>query len=173
MASFGATAVWRVPWRPAPWQPLAPCSRREYGDTVAVLIILLVALSFDATPLRTHLPTSRRQVNEDWLGRYRGWVYGAGFGAQLGVGVATIVTTAAVYAAAIGALLTGSVWAGALLGALFGATRALALLPVRGADDVAGLTAIYRRVAAQERAARWLVVAAETVAIAVVVLVLA
>src|SRR5512135_756112 len=26
------------------------------------------------------LPTVHRQVNEDWLDRYRGWVYGLGFG---------------------------------------------------------------------------------------------
>ena len=36
----------------------------------------------------------RRQVNEDWMARYRGWAYGAGFGLQLGLGVVTIVTTA-------------------------------------------------------------------------------
>src|SRR3712207_24616 len=29
------------------------------------------------------LPTIRRQVNEDWLNRYRGWVCGVGFGLQL------------------------------------------------------------------------------------------
>src|SRR4051794_6899953 len=44
------------------------------------------------------VPGPRRQVNEDWLHRYRGWVYGAGFGFQLGMGVTTIVTTASVYA---------------------------------------------------------------------------
>src|SRR5438552_349493 len=43
------------------------------------------------------LPGPRRQVNEEWLGRYRGWVTGVGFGFQLGLGVATIVNTAAVY----------------------------------------------------------------------------
>ena len=40
--------------------------------------------------------TPRRQVNEDWIGRYRGWVYGAGFGAQLGLGFAVFVMTCAV-----------------------------------------------------------------------------
>src|SRR5205807_4975549 len=43
------------------------------------------------------IPSVRRQVNEDWLREYRGWVYGLGFGLQLGLGVSTIVTTAAVY----------------------------------------------------------------------------
>ena len=43
-------------------------------------------------------PTWRRQVDEAWLGRYRGWVVGVGFGAQLGFGVVTIVTSATTYA---------------------------------------------------------------------------
>ena len=51
--------------------------------------VLSVAVLFDATPLRSRLPTTRRQVNEDWVHRYRGWVYGISFGAQLGVGLAT------------------------------------------------------------------------------------
>src|SRR6266550_2584035 len=59
---------------------------------------IAVALAFDAAPSALRLPGSRRQVNEDWLGTYRGWIYGVGFGAQLGIGVVTIVTTAAVYA---------------------------------------------------------------------------
>ena len=62
-------------------------------------MLLAAALVVDVSPLRRRLPTTRRQVNEDWMGRYRGWVYGGAFGAQLGSGVATIVTSAAVYAA--------------------------------------------------------------------------
>ena len=53
------------------------------------------------------LPGVRRQVNEDWLNRYRGWVYGAGFGLQLGLGVVTIVTTAAIYLTGMLAVATG------------------------------------------------------------------
>ena len=74
------------------------------------------ALAFDATPLGRRLPTTRRQVNEDWMARYRGWVYGVAFGAQLSVGVATVVTSAAIYAAALGALLCGTAAAGAAVG---------------------------------------------------------
>src|SRR6266508_308316 len=44
------------------------------------------------------LPTPKRQVNEEWLDVYQGWVYGLGFGFQLGLGVATVVTSSAVYA---------------------------------------------------------------------------
>jgi len=81
--------------------------------TAAGLAVLAAAVCFDGTRLGRRLPTSRRQVNEDWLGRYRGWVYGVAFGAQLGAGLATVVTSAAVYAAAVGAVLCGTVAGGA------------------------------------------------------------
>ena len=42
------------------------------------------ALAAAALPWK-RLPGPRRQVNEEWLTRYRGWVYGAGFGVQLGL----------------------------------------------------------------------------------------
>ena len=48
--------------------------------------IVLVASAVDAS--RLTVPGPRRQVNEDWLVRYRGWVYGGAFGFQLGVDVA-------------------------------------------------------------------------------------
>src|SRR2546423_1389742 len=54
------------------------------------------------------LPTTRRQVNEAWLGRYRGWVYGLGFGFQLGAGLVTVVSASAVYLAFVAALLSAS-----------------------------------------------------------------
>jgi len=69
------------------------------------------------------VPTSRRQVDERWLGRYRGWVYGAGFGAQLGAGVATVITSAMVYAWLAAALLAGSAAGGAVVGAAFAVGR--------------------------------------------------
>src|SRR5215218_7421258 len=43
-----------------------------------------VALAGDLRLRGLRLPHWRRQVDEDWLDQYRGWVYGAGFGAQLG-----------------------------------------------------------------------------------------
>jgi sulfite exporter TauE/SafE len=78
------------------------------------------------------LPGPRRQVNEEWLGRYRGWVIGVGFGFQLGLGVATIVTTAAVYSVLVIAALSGSAETGAFIGATFGMARAVPFLAVRG-----------------------------------------
>jgi hypothetical protein len=114
----------------------------------------LAALLVDASPLRGQLPTSRRQVNEQWLGRYRGWVYGLGFGAQLGAGVVTIVTTAAIYAAAVAMFASGSALAGAAIGAAFGAFRALSLVPARSATDPPTLAALHRRLLAVEAPVR-------------------
>ena len=136
---------------------------------VAGVAVLAVAIAFDATSLARHLPSTRRQVNEDWMTRYRGWVYGAAFGAQLGAGVVTVVTSAAVYAAALGAVLSGSVGAGAAVGAAFGATRALSLLPARTATDPAGLVRLYQRLGRAEAPARRAVVLAEAVAIGLLI----
>src|SRR4249919_1505358 len=71
------------------------------------------------------IPSWHRQVNEDWLTQYRGWVYGLGFGVQLGLGVVTIVTTAAVYLTWVAAFVSGSAAIGAAVGAAFGLARAL------------------------------------------------
>jgi hypothetical protein len=136
---------------------------------VAGLAVLALAIAFDATSLARYLPSTRRQVNEDWMTRYRGWVYGAAFGAQLGAGVVTVVTSAAVYAAALGAVLSGSVAAGAAVGAAFGATRALSLLPARTATDPAGLVRLHDRLGRAEAPARRAVVLAEAVAIGLLI----
>ncbi len=135
----------------------------------ALLALLALTLLFDASPLRRRLPSSRRQVNEDWLGRYRGWVYGIGFGAQLGVGVVTIVTSAAIYAAAIAALLSGSLASGALIGATFGAVRATALLPARLAVDPPSLMSLHRRLYSLDAHARHASYAAEFLMLVAVV----
>lgn len=78
------------------------------------------------------LPTIHRQVNEDWMVRYRSWVYGLGFGFQLGLGVVTIVTTSAVYAMLVASLLSGSAVAGALIGGVFGLVRGGIVFAVAG-----------------------------------------
>ena len=110
------------------------------GPTAAVVLVLCAAaLAFDLGLGGLRLPTVLRQVDKDWLDRYRGWVVGAGFGVQLGLGVVTIVTTAAVYLALALAALTGSVAAGAAVGATFGLVRGLVILvvaPVRRPDQL-------------------------------------
>jgi hypothetical protein len=145
---------------------LAPAG--TWRDVLA-LALLVAALAIDASPLRRRLPTTRRQVNEDWMTRYRGWVYGIAFGAQLGTGLATIVTSAAVYAAALGAVLCGTVLAGAAVGGAFGITRALSLLPARRAADPVGLVRLHDRLGRAEVPAGRAAVAAEAAAIALVI----
>jgi hypothetical protein len=120
------------------------------GRAIALAGVLAVALLYDATPLRARLPSTRRQVNEDWMARYRGWVYGFAFGAQLGVGVATIVTCAAIYATVAAAFLSDDPAIGAAIGATFGALRALSLLPARRARDGQSLRELHRGLGALE-----------------------
>ncbi len=91
------------------------------------------------------LPTVRRQVNENWLHRYRGWVCGLGFGVQLGLGVVTIVTTATVYLVFVLGFLSASWQAGAALGAAFGLFRALPLLTMARVATPSQLREKHRR----------------------------
>ncbi|HVF18917.1 MAG TPA: hypothetical protein VNA14_01570 [Mycobacteriales bacterium] len=124
----------------------------------AALVIVAVAAAVAAVAdLRPALlPTVRRQVNEDWLGVYRGWVCGAGFGLQLGLGVVTIVTTAAVYVVLVAAAVSGSAAAGAVVGGTFGLARAVpALLLGR-------VTTTERLVSLSRRLDRWAVPARRT-----------
>jgi hypothetical protein len=137
--------------------------------TIAALAVVIAAVCFDATSLRRRLPSSRRQVNEDWMVRYRGWVYGAAFGAQLGSGLATIVTSAAIYAAAAGAVLCGTIAGGAAVGAAFGLTRALSLLPARTARDGAGLARLHTTLGRLELPANRLVVLGEVAGAALLI----
>src|SRR5579871_4096471 len=73
---------------------------------------LVVAIAIDLSGRR--VPGPRRQVDERWLDRYRGWVYGLGYGSQLGLAVTTVVTSAATYAALACAVLSGRAPDGAL-----------------------------------------------------------
>ena len=107
---------------------LVPLTPLATAALVVVLCALALAVDLGAGGLR--LPTLHRQVDKDWLDRYRGWVVGLGFGVQLGLGVVTIVTTAAVYLTLALALLTGTAAGGAAVGATFGLVRAVVILAV-------------------------------------------
>jgi len=93
---------------------------------------VVIGIVFDLHLGGLRLPTIHRQVNEDWMVRYRSWVYGLGFGVQLGLGVVTIVTTSAIYAMLLAAALSGSAAAGALIGGVFGFVRAAIVFTVAG-----------------------------------------
>lgn len=135
----------------------------------ALAVVVGVAVLVDTTPLRKRLPLTRRQVNEDWMARYRGWVYGFGFGAQLGLGFATFVSCAAIYATLAAEFLSGSPAAGAVIGAVFGVTKAISLLPTRTARDHASLVALHRRLIGLEPTVARAVTAGEVVALVAIV----
>ena len=68
-------------------------------------VVICAAVAADLGLLGSVASRPRRQVNDDWLCRYRGWVYGLGFGFQLGLGFATVVSTGALYATFAAAFL--------------------------------------------------------------------
>ena len=117
---------------------------------VAGAVVCLAAAAADVGGL---LPHGRRQVDDAWLTRYRGWVYGFGFGTQLGVGVVTIVTSAATYAVLALCLLSGDGRAGLAIGATFGLARALPILLLHRATTPVVLRSAGARLERLSRAA--------------------
>jgi sulfite exporter TauE/SafE len=111
----------------------------------AVVALLLLGLVLDLRSGQLGPPSWRRQVDEAWLARYRGWVYGLGFGVQLGLGVVTIVTSSTVYATVVMAAVTGSLGAGALVGAVFGLVRSLPALALWRVEDRADLHRVFEQ----------------------------
>jgi sulfite exporter TauE/SafE len=136
---------------------------------LALGLLLIAGLALDLRRGSRRLPSTRRQVNEDWLFRYRGWVYGVAFGFQLGVGVVTVVTTSAVYLTLVAALLTGSAAAGALVGGAFGLIRALPVLLTARVRRPGELIEFHRRLRAWDRPALRLALAAEAALAAVAI----
>ncbi|MEY2450633.1 MAG: hypothetical protein QOD92_207 [Acidimicrobiaceae bacterium] len=115
----------------------------------AIAACALIGAALDAHVAGLRLPTIRRQVDERWLQKYRGWVYGVGFGAQLGFGLATIVSSAAVYVMVVAAVLTRSVVYGAIIGTIFGFVRGLSILLAARVTTPEELRLFHRRLAAQ------------------------
>jgi hypothetical protein len=94
---------------------------------------------------RGRVPGPRRQVDERWLDRYRGWVYGLGYGAQLGSGLVTVVVSSAVYVVPMAALLSADPLAGTLIGGVAGALRGLTVLAAARVTTPARLVAFHAR----------------------------
>src|SRR4051812_220663 len=132
---------------------------------LALVILGLVGLALDRGIAGMRLPGPARQVDEAWLGAYRGWVYGSGFGFQLGAAFTTIVSASITYLAFACAFLSASLVGGLCIGAAFGATRALPLLLNRRVHDPAALRNLLRRTDAALPRAR---AAATTVQLAAV-----
>jgi hypothetical protein len=121
-------------------------SLASVSTAAALTVIAVTALVAGALDLgRVRAPGPARQVNERWIGAYRGWVYGLAFGAQLGVGVVTFVVTWGVWATFVAELLSGSPLTGAMIGAVFGAGRAIGLIATARIDRPSRLTAFHER----------------------------
>jgi Cytochrome C biogenesis protein transmembrane region len=129
------------------------------GSRLLVLgAVVLAGLALDLGMFGVRLPGVRRQVDERWRARYRGWVWGVGYGAQLGVGVVTIVTTSTVYATWAWASLSGDALAGLTIGAAFGLARALPVLSVAGVrrpDQLLRVDAVLGRISGPARRATY------------------
>ena len=118
------------------------------GEPAGLIIVGAAAVAAGLADLRkVRVPGPERQVNETWIGPYRGWVYGGGFGIQLGAGVATFVVTWGVYATFVAELLAGSAMAGAIIGAVFGGGRALLPLAAGWIDRPSRLAAFHAAMA--------------------------
>lgn len=131
------------------------------SDDAAVVLVAVVALATAVAEARgTRLPSVPRQVNEDWLTTYRGWVYGVGFGFQLGAGVLTYITSAAVYLAVASAILVGHPLGSLAIMGVFGLARGLSILPARVITSPQRLTDFFRslhRTAPAARHASWVI----------------
>lgn len=106
---------------------------------LAVALVALAGAVAEAGLFGIRVPTTKRQVDERWMDRFRGWVYGSGWGFQLGLGFVTVVNSAAVYVAFGCALLAGSVVGGAAVGLAFGLARGLLVYlsaPIRTPTDL-------------------------------------
>ena len=141
---------------------------------VGAVLLLLAGLDLLAAPAegrrpRLRLPSWQRQVDEQWLGRYRGWVYGLGFGAQLGFGVVTIITSATLYAVVLLTVWSGHLGVGLAVGGTFGVVRALPVLAARRAHEPVSLRRLLASVDRLARPAERLAVGSLTVAGAVLV----
>lgn len=99
------------------------------------------------------VPGPRRQVDENWLGRYRDWVVGLGYGAQLGAGFVTIVPSFGTWALILVAATSG-VGLAATAGAAFGVGRSILLMRSRSVASPTRLAEVMSRFARDEVWAR-------------------
>lgn len=134
---------------------LSPLAWLAGGVSVTTALVLLSTLLVCAAALDAvgvPRPSLPRQVDENWLTAYRGWVYGAGFGVQLGFGLVTIITSWSMWAVVAAAVLAGAglpspALASVAIGTTFGLARGLVLLAARNADDPERLAELHQRIA--------------------------
>ena len=110
-----------------------------------VAAFAVVALALEATSRERLFPTRTRQVNENWIQSYRGWIYGGGFGAELGFGVSTIITTTLIHLLVVAMVLVSSFPQALVLGLTFGTVRGATVLAARSVDSPEQLRLFHQR----------------------------
>ena len=113
-----------------------------------VAIVVLAAAGatvLEASGRERLLPTRTRQVNENWIQQYRGWIYGAGFGAELGFGISTIITTTLIHLLVLTMIVLGDIVATTALGVLFGFTRGATVLAAASVNSADRLRSLHQR----------------------------
>lgn len=131
--------------------------------------VLVLAAAGGLDLMKVKPPGTRRQVDEDWLGRYRDWVTGLGFGLQLGAGFMTIIPsfgTWALYLMAVGAGTSTAL----AIGTAFGVGRSLLLLSTWAVRSSSVLADTMRRFVSAENRARWVSVGGYATVLLVVAL---
>ncbi|HEV3129913.1 MAG TPA: hypothetical protein VGY32_13080 [Solirubrobacteraceae bacterium] len=123
-------------------------------DNRLAIVAFALTAGFAWELVRVSVPGPRRQVNEQWLHRYRSWVYGLGFGTQLGAGVATVVVSSAVYAVVLSAFAAGQPETGAAIGALAAALRGATVLLTARVVSPQRLLAFHERMRVLARPVR-------------------
>jgi hypothetical protein len=164
-STYAVTAAWFM-WASAIGGVLVGASAAGIGRALlsplpglmrlaVVLLATLVGLVLDSKLFGVRLPSTRRQVNDRWLSRYRSWVYGAGFGAQLGAGIATVVYGSSTYVWILASGASASLSTGALAGLVYGFIRGSTILSVARVDSGPKLMAFGDRLdRAESRIAR-------------------
>lgn len=149
----------------------AVLSLADLGTTTVLALAAgssLLAAAVDLGRFGPPIPHRRRQVDEDWLGRYRGWVYGVGFGLQIGSGFATYIMTAGVYLTVALAVLGGPAAAfGVCL--LFGFVRGAAVLLAARLTSFEASARFHERFEAAREPVRRIVIGVELAVAAVAV----
>ena len=139
---------------------------------IAIAIVALAIVS-DLMGWTQKLPWPGRQVNENWIGTYRGWVYGSGFGFQLGAGLFTYVATLGVYVTIIIAFLSASPVLGAFIGFVFGLFRGLPVLTTSRIHDSESLRTYHLGMARFSGHARVVTLTAQSAVLASMIAVVA
>lgn len=146
---------------------------RLQGEFLVTAFVALgiFGLMLDLRLFGLKVPTIHRQVNDSWIGTYRGWVYGAGFGLQLGLGVVTIVRSSAFYLGLLAAFLVAHPLTSAVIVGVFGLVRGASVFAVAGVQTENQLWAVDRFLTRTEKYSRRSIVGIQTAVLMTLLLV--